>query len=97
INTVANLPSRLDVLVREMERLVDLREQVKLKKEAAEKEGNEIRSRVIKWLQDVEKLELRVDPIQEQMHNNKKPSAKQRSGRNTGRDQKACTSCGEYS
>ena len=75
INTAVNLPSRLDVLVREMERLVDLREQVKLKKEAAEKEGNEIRSRVIKWLHDVEKLELRVDPIQEQMHNNKKPSA----------------------
>uniref|UniRef100_A0A2N9FBV4 AAA+ ATPase domain-containing protein n=1 Tax=Fagus sylvatica TaxID=28930 RepID=A0A2N9FBV4_FAGSY len=75
INTAVNLPSRLDVLVREMERLVDLREQVKLKKEAAEKEGNEIRSRVIKWLHDVEKLELRVNPIQEQMHNNKKPSA----------------------
>ncbi|GMY39756.1 hypothetical protein FCV25MIE_35000, partial [Fagus crenata] len=59
INTAVNLPSRLDVLVREMERLVDLREQVKLKKEAAAKEGNEIRLRVIKWLHDVEKLELR--------------------------------------
>uniref|UniRef100_A0A2N9G4H7 Uncharacterized protein n=1 Tax=Fagus sylvatica TaxID=28930 RepID=A0A2N9G4H7_FAGSY len=39
------------------------------------KEGEEILGEVVTWLEDVEKLELKVNPIQEEMVNNKKPSA----------------------
>jgi disease resistance protein RPS2 len=77
INNAFKLPSNLDVLFRGMEGLVDLRNQVKEKKEAAEKEGNNIRAPVVTWLADVQNLEARFDPIREEMENSnyKKPSA----------------------
>ncbi|GMY39437.1 disease resistance protein At4g27190-like, partial [Fagus crenata] len=75
MTTTLNLPSNLDVLVKDMKSLVDRRVYVKNEKEAAEKEGKEIQGEVVTWLEDVEKLELKVNPIQEEMVNNKKPSA----------------------
>ncbi|GMY31432.1 disease resistance protein At4g27190-like [Fagus crenata] len=75
MTTTLNLPSNLDVLVKDMKSLVDRRVYVKNEKEAAEKEGKEILGEVVTWLEDVEKLELKVNPIQEEMVNKKKPSA----------------------
>ncbi|GMY31500.1 disease resistance protein At4g27190-like, partial [Fagus crenata] len=75
MTTALNLPSNLDVLVTQMKSLVDRRVGVKNEKEEAEKEGQEIRAEVVTWLEVVEKLELKVNPIQEEMVNNKKPSA----------------------
>ncbi|GMY10182.1 putative disease resistance protein, partial [Fagus crenata] len=75
MTTALNLPSNLDVLVTQMKSLVDRREEVKDEKEAAKKEGKEIRAQVVTWLVDVENLELKVNPIQEEMVNKKKPSA----------------------
>ncbi len=75
MTTALNLPSNLDVLVTQMKSLVDRREEVKDENEAAKKEGKEIRAQVVTWLEDVEKLELKVNPIQEEMVNKKKPSA----------------------
>ena len=43
IKTTLNLQSNLDVLVKEMEKLMDRRKEVKDDKEVADKEGNEIR------------------------------------------------------
>uniref|UniRef100_A0A2N9HQT7 AAA+ ATPase domain-containing protein n=1 Tax=Fagus sylvatica TaxID=28930 RepID=A0A2N9HQT7_FAGSY len=75
MTTALNLPSNLDVLVTQMKSLVDRREEVKDENEAAKKEGKEIRAQVVTWLVDVENLELKVNPIQEEMVNKKKPSA----------------------
>uniref|UniRef100_A0A2N9G4V5 NB-ARC domain-containing protein n=1 Tax=Fagus sylvatica TaxID=28930 RepID=A0A2N9G4V5_FAGSY len=75
ISTAVNLPSNLAVLVKEMDNLMDRRMEVKDEKEVAEKEGNKIRAQVDKWLEDVDNLQLRVNPIQEKMVNMKKPFA----------------------
>ena len=75
MTTTLNLRSNLDDMVRDMKNLMDRITEVKQKKEAAEKEGKDILPRVVTWLEDVEKLELKVNPIQEEMVNNKKPSA----------------------
>ena len=56
INSPVNLQSNLDVMGREMNSLMDRSKEVIDEKEVAEKEGNEIRSQVLKWLDDVEKL-----------------------------------------
>ncbi|XP_050244463.1 disease resistance protein At4g27190-like [Quercus robur] len=57
-----------------MKSLTDRIKEVKGETEAAEKEGNKIRSEVVTWLQDVETLQPGVDAIQGQMVNNEKPS-----------------------
>ncbi|KAK7846197.1 disease resistance protein [Quercus suber] len=57
-----------------MKSLTDRIKEVKRETEAAEKEGNEIRAQVVTWLKDVETLQPRVNAIQGQMFNNKKPS-----------------------
>ncbi|XP_075668705.1 disease resistance protein At4g27190-like isoform X3 [Castanea sativa] len=74
IKTTLSLQSNLDVLVKEMDKLMDRRKEVEDDKEVADKEVNEIRALVKKWLVDVQKLRLRVNPIQEEMVNDKKPS-----------------------
>lgn len=74
INSPVNLQSNLDVMGREMNSLMDRSKEVIDEKEVAEKEGNEIRSQVLKWLDDVEKLYLRVNQIREEVVDNKKPS-----------------------
>ena len=74
INPSVNLQSNLDVMAREMNSLMYHSKEVIEEKEVAEKEGNEIRSQVLKWLDDVEKLQLRVDQIREEVVDNKKPS-----------------------
>ena len=56
INSPVNLQSNLDVMGREMNSLMDRSKEVIDEKEVAEKEGSEIRSQVLKWLDDVEKL-----------------------------------------
>ncbi|GMY31499.1 disease resistance protein At4g27190-like [Fagus crenata] len=71
ITTALTLRSNLDAKDKEMEKLVDRRKEVEDEKEVAEKEGNVIRAQVVKWLEDVEKLQLSV----EEMVNDKKPSA----------------------
>uniref|UniRef100_A0A2N9F1A8 NB-ARC domain-containing protein n=1 Tax=Fagus sylvatica TaxID=28930 RepID=A0A2N9F1A8_FAGSY len=58
-----------------MDNLMDRRMEVKDEKEVAEKEGNKIRAQVDEWLEDVNNLQLRVNPIQEKMVNMKKPIA----------------------
>ncbi|KAM3693841.1 hypothetical protein ACJW31_07G014800 [Castanea mollissima] len=73
-NTTFNLHSNLDAVVAEMKSLTDRIEEVKRETEAAEKEGKEIRAQVVTWLEDVAKLQPRVNAIQEQMVNNKRPS-----------------------
>uniref|UniRef100_A0A2N9HKC5 Uncharacterized protein n=1 Tax=Fagus sylvatica TaxID=28930 RepID=A0A2N9HKC5_FAGSY len=70
MTTTLNLRSNLDDMVRDMKNLMDRITEVKQKMEAAEKEGKDILPRVVTWLEDVEKLELKVNPIQEE-----KPSA----------------------
>ena len=74
INTTdVNLQSNLDALVMEIKNLMNRRKEVEDAKEVAEKEGYEIKAQVVKWLEDVEKLQLRVNPIQEDFILNKKP------------------------
>ncbi|KAL4613908.1 hypothetical protein ACB092_07G016300 [Castanea dentata] len=63
-NTTFNLHSNLAAVEEEMKSLTD----------PAEKEGKEIRPQVVTWLKDVETLQPRVNAIQEQMVNNKRPS-----------------------
>ncbi|KAM3744342.1 hypothetical protein ACB098_06G045900 [Castanea mollissima] len=70
IKTTVNLKSNIAAVEKEMKSLMDRIKEVKHEKEANEKEGNEIRAQVVTWLEDVEKLQLRVNPIQ-----GKKPSA----------------------
>ncbi|GMY31328.1 putative serine/threonine-protein kinase [Fagus crenata] len=74
INTTdVNLQSNLDALVMEIKNLMNRRKEVEDAKEVAEKEGYEIKAQVVKWLEDVEKLQLRVNPLQEDFILNKKP------------------------
>ncbi|XP_050264220.1 disease resistance protein At4g27190-like [Quercus robur] len=73
-NTTFNLHSNLAAVEQEMKSLTDRIKEVKDETEAAEKEGNKIRSEVVTWLQDVETLQPGVDAILGQMVNNKKPS-----------------------
>uniref|UniRef100_A0A7N2LYZ2 NB-ARC domain-containing protein n=1 Tax=Quercus lobata TaxID=97700 RepID=A0A7N2LYZ2_QUELO len=75
INITVNLQSNLVALEKEMKCLMDRRKEVKHETEIAEKVGNEIRAQVVTWLEDVEKLQLRVNPIQEEMVNNENNSA----------------------
>ena len=75
INITVNLQSNLVALEKEMKCLMDRRKEVKHETEIAEKVGNEIRAQVVTWLEDVEKLQLRVNPIQEEMVNNENTSA----------------------
>lgn len=70
IKTTVNLQSNIAAVEKEMKILTDLREAVNRKKEATEKEGNKIIAEVVTWLEEVEKLQLKVNPIQ-----GKKPSA----------------------
>ena len=72
--TTFNLHSNLAAVEKEMKRLMDRRKEVNLETEVAKKEENEIRDQVVTWLEEVEKLRLRVDAIQGQMVNNKEPS-----------------------
>ena len=55
--TTFNLHSNLAAVDLQMKSLKDRREEVKGETEAAKKEGNEIRSEVVTWLQDVETLQ----------------------------------------
>ncbi|GMY31433.1 disease resistance protein At4g27190-like, partial [Fagus crenata] len=71
MTTTLKLRSNLDVLVKEMQSLVDRRVDVKNVKEVAEKKGYVIRAEVVTWLEDVEKFELKVNPM---LNNKKKPS-----------------------
>ncbi|KAM3741668.1 hypothetical protein ACB098_07G013800 [Castanea mollissima] len=73
-NTTVNLHSNLAAVEKEMESLTVHIEVVKRETEAAEKEGKEIRAQVVIWLKDVETLQPRVNAIQGQMVNNKRPS-----------------------
>ncbi|KAM4097612.1 hypothetical protein ACJW30_07G014500 [Castanea mollissima] len=73
-NTTVNLHSNLAVVEKEMECLTVHIEVVKRVMEAAEKEGKEIGAQVVIWLKDVETLQPRVNAIQGQMVNNKRPS-----------------------
>ncbi|KAK4557599.1 hypothetical protein RGQ29_007377 [Quercus rubra] len=67
--TTFNLHSNLAAVEQEMKSLTDRIKEVKGETEAAEKEGNKIRSEVVTWLQDVERVQSRVDAIQGQMVN----------------------------
>ncbi|GMY19459.1 disease resistance protein [Fagus crenata] len=58
ISTAVNLPSNLAVLVKEMDNLMGRRKEVKEVEEVAGEEGNKMRAQVIKWLKDVENLQL---------------------------------------
>uniref|UniRef100_A0A2N9F2T7 Protein kinase domain-containing protein n=1 Tax=Fagus sylvatica TaxID=28930 RepID=A0A2N9F2T7_FAGSY len=74
INTTdVNLQSNLDALDMEIKNLMNRRKEVEDDKKVAEKEGYEIKAQVVKWLEDVEKLQLRVNPIQGDFILNKKP------------------------
>ncbi|KAM4087688.1 hypothetical protein ACB094_07G014100 [Castanea mollissima] len=73
-NTTFNLHSNLAAVEEEMKSLTDRIEEVKRETEAAEREGKEIRAQVVTWLKDVETLQPRVNAIQGQMGNNKRPS-----------------------
>ena len=73
-NTTVNLHSNLAAVEEEMRNLTDRIIEVKRETEAAEKEGNELRAQVVTWLRNVETLQPRVNAIQGQMFNNKKPS-----------------------
>ncbi|KAL0000956.1 hypothetical protein SO802_014737 [Lithocarpus litseifolius] len=73
-NTTFNLHSNLAAVEQEMKSLTDRKKEVKRETEATEKEGNEIRAQVVTWLKDVEMLQPRVNAIEGQMFNNKKPS-----------------------
>ncbi|KAF3970979.1 hypothetical protein CMV_005385 [Castanea mollissima] len=73
-NTTFNLHSNLAAVEEEMKSLTDRIKEVKRETEAADKEGKEIRAQVETWLKDVETLQPRVNAIQEQMVNNKRPS-----------------------
>ncbi|XP_075655382.1 disease resistance protein At4g27190-like isoform X2 [Castanea sativa] len=75
INITVNLQSNLVALEKEMKCLMDRRKEVKHETEIAEKVGNEIRAQVVTWLEDAEKLQLRVNPIQEEMVYNENTSA----------------------
>ncbi|KAL4645124.1 hypothetical protein ACB092_02G213700 [Castanea dentata] len=75
INITVNLQSNLVALEKEMKCLMDRRKEVKHETEIAEKVGNEIRAQVVTWLEDAEKLQLRVNPIQEEMVNSENNSA----------------------
>ena len=68
--TTVNLQSNIDAVEREMKSIMDRKKDVEHETETTKKEGNEIRAQVVTWLEDVEKLQLRVNPIQ-----GKKPSA----------------------
>ncbi|KAK4576317.1 hypothetical protein RGQ29_027041 [Quercus rubra] len=70
IKTAVNLQSNIDAVKKEMKSLMDCKGQVDRKREAAEKEGNQIIAEVVTWLEKVKNLESRVNPIRE-----KKPSA----------------------
>ncbi|GMY31450.1 disease resistance protein At4g27190-like [Fagus crenata] len=61
--------------LKDVENLMDRITEVKQKIEAAVKEGEDITRRVETLLKDMEKLELKVKPIQEDMVNNREPSA----------------------
>ena len=67
--TTFNLHSNLAAVEQEMKSLTDRIKEVKGETEAAGKEGNKIRSEVVTWLQDVERVQSRVDAIQGQMVN----------------------------
>uniref|UniRef100_A0A2N9J428 AAA+ ATPase domain-containing protein n=1 Tax=Fagus sylvatica TaxID=28930 RepID=A0A2N9J428_FAGSY len=71
ITTALTLRSNLDAMDKDMKSLLDRRKEVEDEKKEAEKEGNVIRAQVVKWLDDVEKLQHSV----EEMVNDKKPSA----------------------
>ena len=71
ITTALTLRSNLDAKDKDMKSLLDRRKEVEDEKKEAEKEGNVIRAQVVKWLDDVEKLQ----PSVEEMVNKKKPSA----------------------
>ena len=71
ITTALTLRSNLDAKDKDMKSLLDRRKEVEDEKKEAEKEGNVIRAQVVKWLDDVEKLQHSV----EEMVNDKKPSA----------------------
>ncbi|KAM3741658.1 hypothetical protein ACB098_07G012800 [Castanea mollissima] len=73
-NTTFNLHSNLAAVEEEMKSLTDRIKEVKRETEAADKEGKEIRPQVLTWLEDVATLQPRVNAIQEQMVNNKRPS-----------------------
>ena len=73
-NTTVNLHSNLATVEEEMRSLTDRIIEVKRETEAVEKEGNELRAQVVTWLRNVETLQPRVNAIQGQMFNNKKPS-----------------------
>ncbi|XP_075671424.1 disease resistance protein At4g27190-like [Castanea sativa] len=72
--TTFNLHSDVAAVEQEMKSLTDRIKEVKGETEAAEKEGHKIRAQVVTWLKDVETLQPRVNAIQGQMFNNKKPS-----------------------
>ncbi|KAL4619206.1 hypothetical protein ACB092_06G063100 [Castanea dentata] len=72
--TTFNLHSDVAAVEQEMKSLTDRIKEVKGETEAAEKEGHKIRTQVVTWLKDVETLQPRVNAIQGQMSNNKKPS-----------------------
>ncbi|KAE8125650.1 hypothetical protein FH972_020430 [Carpinus fangiana] len=62
-NTV-KFQSNLDVLKKEMECLLALRDGLKNETELAEQEEKVVRSQVIEWLKKVEELQLKVNQIQ---------------------------------
>ena len=76
INNTVKLRSGLYVLEEEMKSLMSLRNEVKDETESAEREGKAIRGHVIEWLREVDELELelRVNPIQADIVNNRKLS-----------------------
>ncbi|GMY31325.1 putative serine/threonine-protein kinase [Fagus crenata] len=57
----------------QIKNLMNRRKEVEDAMEVAEKEGYEIKAQVVKWLEDVVKLQLRVNPIQEDFILNKEP------------------------
>ncbi|GMY10181.1 disease resistance protein At4g27190-like, partial [Fagus crenata] len=63
ITTALTLRSNLDAKDKDMEKLVARRKEVEDEKEVTEKEGNVIRAQVVKWLDDVEKLQLSVEEM----------------------------------
>ncbi|KAL4613909.1 hypothetical protein ACB092_07G016200 [Castanea dentata] len=73
-STTFNLHSNLAAVEKEMESLKVHIEVVIRVREAAEKEGKEIGAQVVIWLKDVATLLTRVNAIQRQMVNNKRPS-----------------------
>jgi hypothetical protein len=74
INTTdVNLQSNLYALDMKMKNLMNRRKEVEDAIEVAEKEGYEIKAQVVNWLEDVEKLQLCVNPSQEDYILNEKP------------------------